>query len=358
MAATSVTRKQARANAASKRASTIAREAMKTADRLTLKVLEGGRSGLAATKQAPPAKKKKKKAEAESNRPLMARTVQVAPPGFVDDATPQLAEAAPAFGDVLKMFGDAIAVAQTALDDTALASLKTLAGQQVDVPILIEQTLNNDGTPGAVNIRTASVPLATIIRPSMQMVKSGTFRMDMDVQSFDQTSGVRFNQNMASAGFGFNRHQFGFAVAMNNTNVNAQFSDMSDFSTGSVMMSVDIVDRTGFEIPEPVRYGIGANLFLRLVSLVQTTSSSQNAPPTFTRKATLSINLVRTDGSIDNPALTPADYDVVATPGLLFNKGTGSFTVETNPGAASDPYTERKIIVTFGQLNKQITIYI
>jgi hypothetical protein len=366
-------RKSARTAAPENRARTLVRDATKEADRLTLHVLKTGRSlvsGGQAAQAAQAAQTNKQKRAGESGSALPAAALaQVAPIGLKADPTPQLQAAAPIFGDVLRSIGAAVAVTQTALDDTALESLKTLAGQKVDVPMLIEQTLLDDGTPdispGGVKITTASMPLTSIVTPSMQQVDQMTLRMDMSVASFDATSGIKFNQNMAGAGVGYSRGSFGFALSMSNTNVNAQFSNMSDYSSGSVLMSMDIVDRTGFQIPTPLEYGIGANLLVRLTGIAQTSAAGAQTtppappnPPTITRTATLTVSEVKRDGSV--AALNSGQYDVIVPPGLLpvESASGGTLTISYNPAKPTDPYVERKGTIILGQLTKDFTFHL
>jgi hypothetical protein len=329
-----------------KRARALAEDAIKQANELTMRVLEGGRSPRRA-----------KRAKGRKASPETRAEALVAPIGLRADVTPQLIKAAPAFGDVLRSIAHAVSVTQTALDDAALESLETLAGQQVQVPVLVEQTLDDDGVPTTVTIRTESVPLTSIITPSMQQVEQLTLRMDMRVQSFDATSGIKFNQNMSSAGVSYQGHKFGFGVATNNTNINSQFSNLSDFSEGSVVVSMDIVDRTGFQIPTPLQYGIGSNLSVRLLGVTQTLSTIPGPPPvtTVTRVAELSVKQVKLDGSVVDLGL--GEYDVTIPPGLLFVQGT-TLEVTRNPATATDAYEERKIYVTVGQLIKEATFYI
>jgi predicted component of type VI protein secretion system len=258
-------------------------------------------------------------------------------------------------------------VTQTALDETALESLKTLSAQQVNVPVLIEQTLDENGKPTSVNITTASMPLTSIITPSMQQVDQMTLRMDMRVQSFDATSGIKFNQNMASTGMSFSLHNFGFAASVNNTNVNAQFSNMSDFSSGSVMMSVDIVDRTGFQIPTPLEYGIGANVLVRLTSVTQasvTTGPAPNTVTTIIRSALLTVKKVSTTGAVTD--LNSGGYGVSVPAGLTFTQGpdsatslpAGTLRIVRTLATTADPYVERKISVNLNQLTKEVSFFI
>jgi hypothetical protein len=326
----------------------LARDAIKKADHLTLRVLEGGGGSPLAVRPAGQAGQltgKKRRGKASAVAPMTVMTA-VAQPA---DVTSKMLKAASAFGDVLRSIGHAVAVTQTALDETALESLKTLAGQQVDVPVLIEQTLNNDGEPESVEIITAPMPLTSIITPSMQQVDQMTLRMDMRVESFSAASGIKFNQNMASAGVSYSRHSFGFAVAMNNTNVNAQFSNMSDFSSGSVMMSMDIVDRTGFTIPKPLEYGIGANVLLRLISIDQT-----EADDGFERIAIVGVKLVKDDGSVQELS----GYTPTLPAGLMPNTTTaGELKITRVCATAAEPYLDRKISVTLGQLTKEINLF-
>lgn len=335
---------------AERRARTLARDAIKEADRLTLRVLEGGRSQAVVRPagQAGQLTSKKRRGKASAIAPMTLRAAVAQPV----DVTPKMAKAASAFGDVLRSIGHAVAVTQTALDETALESLKTLAGQQVDVPVLIEQTLNDNGEPESVEIITAPMPLTSIITPSMQQVDQMTLRMDMRVESFSAASGIKFNQNIASAGVSYSGHSFGFAVAMNNTNVNAQFSNMSDFSSGSVMMSMDIVDRTGFTIPKPLEYGIGANVLLRLKEIKQ--SAAANPDDGFERVAKVGVKLVQETGSV----VDLSGYSPTLPPGLMPDTNTaGELKITRLCATASEPYLDRKIYVTHGQLTKEINFF-
>lgn len=346
---------------ASNRAEEAARTTVSAARKLTMAVIDGSKPAravetAASANRAAGRKRTPKSPSAGASRGL-AKAMQVAPIGLQADVTPKLTAAAPVFGDVLRAIGHAVAVTQTALDEAALESLKTLAAQKVDVPVLVVQTLTEDGVPDTVEIKTASVPLTSIITPSMQMVEQMTLRMDMRVQSFDATSGIRFNQNVASAGISYSNHSFGFAVGMSNTNVNAQFSNMSDFSSGSVMMSMDIVDRTGFQIPKPMEYGIGANLLVRLEIITQTAVDNSDPTLGFNRVARLNVKRVKPDGSVIK--LEPSEYDTSLPPGLLPDTSvTGILKITRVCATAVEPYLERKIYVTLGQLTKEVTLFI
>jgi hypothetical protein len=344
MARTSAHKRSARPKSSASRAEAILQDTQKSATRLALRVLEGGK----------PSTVRRGRKSRRNSTPVIRASAQVAPAGLQADVTPQLAEAAPAFGDVLRSFAHSIALAQTAMDDAALESVKTLSAQKVDIPVLIKQKLTEDGTPDSVEIQTASVPLTSIVMPSMQEVQQGTIRMDMRVQSFNSTSGVNFNQNMASAGVSYSGHGFGFAVAMNNTNVNAQFSNMSDFSSGSVMMSVDIVDRTGFELPVPAQYGIGAAIMVRLASVTQSTTTVGNTPTT-TRTATVTVKKVTTTGAVTD--LPAAEMDASVPPGVQFTKSDGQLVMTLDVAGPAAPYVERKAVISFGQLTKDVVFY-
>jgi hypothetical protein len=356
-------RKSSRTLSPEKRARSLVRDAVKRASRLSIRILEDGRSSLTPAKRAQVAKRAEKTQVAKASRAFTARAARgVSTTAGKADITAQLQESAPAFGDVLRSIGHAVAVTQTALDDTALESLKALAGQQVQVPVLIEQNLNDDGTPdttpGGVVITSVPMPLTSIINPSMQQVNQMTLRMDMRVQSFDATSGIKFNQNIASAGVSYSRGNFGFAMSMANTNVNAQFSNMSDFASGSVMMSMDIGDRTGFQIPTPLEYGIGASLLVRLkkVSQVTVPGATADDPAVTTRTAEILVKRVSKDGSVSD--LDDGEYEVTVPPGLLFDTATKGTLKISRDCSKADPYLERKIPVMLGQLNKEVTVYI
>lgn len=350
--ASSTPKRKTRTASSNSRARSLSRDAVTTAERLTLHVLQGGKtkSPLAGTQADLAEGPRGKKRRAEADAPATASR-EVAPVGLKADVSGKLLKAAPAFGDVLRSIAHAVAVTQTALDDTALESLKTLAGQQVEVPVLIEQTLNDDGEPDSVSITTAPMPLTSIVTPSMQVVSSTTLRMDVRVESFNATSGIKFNQNIASAGVSYSSHSFGFAVAMNNTNINAQFSNLSDFSAGSVMMSMDIVDRTGFTIPKPLEYGIGANMLVRLMSITQAATQ----PDGFEREAIFSVKLVKVDGSV----VDLTGYNPTLPAGLLPDTTTaGQLKIKRACATAAEPYLERKVSITLGQLTKEMTFYI
>jgi hypothetical protein len=341
---------------AAQHARSLARNAMKEASDLTIRVLEGGKSPR-------PAKKKKRSAPAKTNDDASTENgaeAMVAPIGFRADVTPQLQSAAPAFGDVLRSLAHAAALTQTGLNESALASLKTLASQQVEIPVLIEQELDDYGVPTTATIRTQSVPLTSLIEPSRQMINELTVQMDMRVESFDATSGVKFNQNMASGGVSYKRHGFGFGTSVNNTNVNAQFSNLSNFSSGSVLVSMDISDDGGFEVPAPLEYGIGANLMINVLGVTQNVATSTATPPvtTVTRTATISVKQAKTDGSV--VALGQGQYGLTVPPGLQFTQGA-TLQVSRNPATVSEPYEERTIYITMGpagQLTKTVKIYL
>jgi hypothetical protein len=337
---------------AAQRARALERKTRNEASELTMRVLEGGRSRPARTK------KRSAPVKANAGTPMeIGQEAMVAPIGLRADVTPQLQRAAPAFGDVLRSLAHSAALTQTGLDEAALASVKTLSSQMVEIPVLVEQELDDYGIPTSATIRTQSVPLTSLIEPSRQIVNQLTVQMDMRVASFDATSGIRFNQNMASAGVSYQRHAFGFGTSVSNTNVNAQFSNLSNFSSGSVLVSMDISDQGGFQVPPPLEYGIGANLMVRVVGVTQSVTTSTATPPvtTVTRTATISVKQVKIDGSV--VVLGQGAYNLVVPPGLQFTQGS-TLQVTRNPAAATDAYEERTLYITLGQLTKEVKFHL
>ena len=200
MAKHSPPRRSARLSTLDKQARSLARDAAKTAGSLTVQILGGAK---------PPRAPRRAKGAAAPQK-FATSTAQA-------DATPQLTAAAPAFGDVLRSIGHAVAVTQTALDDAALESLKTLSAQNVDVPVLVEQFLLDNGEPGTVTITKAPMPLTSIIMPSMQQVEQMTLRMDMRVEKFDLKSGRQIQPEHGERGRKLQWTQFRFCCVDDET---------------------------------------------------------------------------------------------------------------------------------------------
>src|ERR1700719_493329 len=178
-----------------RRATSLMRNATEKASELSRAVLEGSKSLTRNDRKSAgrPAARVKGRSPQNVSRAAALGTAATT-------TTRQLAEGGPVFGDVLRSIALAVADTQTALDSTSLDSLKTLASQKAVIPIEIIQNLTDEGKPDTVEIKTASVPLTSIVTPSMLQVDQMTLRMDMRVRSFDATTGIKFNKNIASAG--------------------------------------------------------------------------------------------------------------------------------------------------------------
>src|ERR1043165_6247035 len=120
MASSATRRKPVRGWAAERRARTLMRDAEGDAKRLTIRILEGGKGKPPVAVEQAARKRRRKQTAAETKRVVMA---SVAPVGLKANVTPQLREAAPVFGAVLRSVTHGFAVVQAALDDTALESL-------------------------------------------------------------------------------------------------------------------------------------------------------------------------------------------------------------------------------------------
>jgi len=285
----------------------------------------------------------------------------VAPVGMKADVTDKLTAAAPAFGEVLKSIGTAVAMTQAAMDDAALASLKDLARQTVDIPVIVEQSLDDDGLPTTTNIVTQKVTLASIIPPSMKQVERMTMRMDLTVGEFNATGGVKFNGTMARAGasVGFMRGNVNGEVA--STSVRSEFQQLSEFATGSVSVAVEIGERTGFQIPTPAQYALGPQVRGAITASTQATTTSGTPPlPETKRSVTMQFSIRLTNGTLKSPiALT--DLEIQAPAGISVHAGSvaGSAltqTFERVVPTTGTAYVEREVRVTFGQLSRTFKI--
>jgi hypothetical protein len=140
---------------------------------------------------------------------------------------------------------------------------------------------------------------------------------------------------------------------------------MSEFESGSVMMSLDIVDRTGFEIPEPLEYAVGANLLVTLNTVQQVLAATTGNPSATTRTAEFTVQRLKTTGLVEMLSKT-APYKVVVPPGLrpvlgpdtTENIQAGTLLIHRDCETPSDGYAERKISIVLGQLSKDVTFYL
>jgi hypothetical protein len=297
-------------------------------------------------------------APAAAAAPAQRRGRTVAPPGMKANVTDKLQAAAPAFGEVLKSIGTAVAATQAAMDDAALESLKELAKQTVDVPVILEQLLDDDGLPTDTNIITEKVTLASIIPPSMKQVERMTMRMDLTVGEFNATGGVKFNSRMSTVGANFSFFNRGISAENTTTGVRSEFQQLSEFSTGSVSVAVEIGERTGFQIPTPAQYAIGPQIRGAITASAQTTPTA--AAPEIRRSVTMQFSIRLINGTLKTPiALTDVEIQVPA--GISIPAGTVSGSVLTQTFERVVPtlgtaYVEREVRVTFGQLTRTFKI--
>lgn len=172
------------------------------------------------------------------------------------DVTGQLSQAGVAFGELVRLTGDAVAQTQRKLAQTSAATASTLATTQVDVIAVQEAVYHDNGTLDTVHTYTRKLPLITFIDPVFyewsQVRLQGVFMAQQfadgrKVDTFSHVSSDASGQGGLLVILGGGRTTFDAQGESSST----QTDVTNAVSMGNVRMNALLRPRTGIGVPKP-----------------------------------------------------------------------------------------------------------
>lgn len=217
------------------------------------------------------------------------------------DVSGELANLAPAFGDVLSSIGLAVAGSQAALDKSLIDTAKKLSGTTITVVSEVIQKLNDDGLPTIEDTELIQndVSLINYVSPTVHEWKSVALSMDFSVGAVDNETAFTFNrtQHRTSIGTGGIWGFLGWFDMQSSTtsvNVNTRTDYEANWATGQIRLDAMLGPRIGQNFPTPTQIVIGPQIFFSLGTVKETTSSGNQ-----TRAMDVLIKVLKSDGSVN-----------------------------------------------------------
>jgi hypothetical protein len=181
------------------------------------------------------------------------------------DVSGQLAVAGMAFGDLVKLTGQAVSDAQQTLNKTAAASTSTLARTLVDVIAVQETDYDDDGNVTGATSFTQKLPLIDFVDPVLyqwtEVRLQGRFlATQFSATSATDTSSGHTADDAASTGpliflgAGFFTQQFDATSTQLNTDVR------TESSVGLIRMNAILDPRHDIGVPPPRRAIVGPRI--------------------------------------------------------------------------------------------------
>lgn len=276
------------------------------------------------------------------------------PDGLSADVTSELAEAAPTFGNVLRSIGAAVIDSQKALDLSVVETINSVADAKIEIATTVIQHLNDDGLPDpdATEIVTEEISLLQYATPTVHQWQYVALSMDLEAAQVDRKSGVTFKQAQGSVGVGVGGSGWGADLSLMFNSTAVESRTQSDWARSRLNFDAQLERRKTSKLADPVKLAKGPVIFIDTKRLKDETDSDGKV----TRKLEINVTLINSTGT----PLKNKNIDVDA--GVL-----GNFTRQTATDGkidqviellrgASQPEAQFPIIVSFGQMTRQITI--
>lgn len=262
------------------------------------------------------------------------------------DVTDEIAKGGPAFGTFLKSVGLAVAESQKALDETLVATAKSLSETKIEVIAVFEQVLqDSDGQMTQGNVHIQSLPLINYLMPTAYSFSRVYLQADMKVSEFNGANGFNIKGSSQSIGASA-RASYGLiggfgasgsaSFAQSSFSRSGEVSVAQDAAAGSLHMEATLEPRTDVQLPRPFVVQKGPRIQVRIDSSTPITGTGTPVPPATTvpnigRQIVLVATLLKSDGT----ANSSKSLDVtVSEP--QFNR---------DPVSATDTNGETRIII-------------
>jgi len=235
--------------------------------------------------------------------PLLAAAMFGQTLGGEADASDEIAELAPTFGEVLRSIGMGVATSQASLDAGLVRTAKKLSDTKIELVTQVIQQLDEDGLPDAAQTElvTKQVSLINYINPQAHEWTNVSLSMDFNVGEMDNESGVTFSRKQSSYAIsgGVRGGFWGFVGWFNasgqtsSAGYSAETDREVEWANGQVRMDAMLQPRRTGKFPVPAEVTIGPQISFAQGSVVDLKDNNLLTG----RKLTLTISVRKADGS-------------------------------------------------------------
>ena len=238
-----------------------------------------------------------------SDNPLLAAAMFGQSLGGDADASDEIEDLAPTFGEVLRSIGMGIATSQAALDAGLVKTAKKLSDTKIELVTQVVQQLDDDGLPSAeeTELVAKEVSLINYINPQAHEWKNVSLSMDFSVGEMNNERGLTFSRSQSSyaVNAGVRKSIFGFVGWFNASGQSSSSGYESDtdreveWASGQVRMDAMLQPRRTGKFPVPAEVTIGPQISFAQGSV----GESEDGGVVTERQLQLTINVRKADGS-------------------------------------------------------------
>ena len=291
--------------------------------------------------------------------------------GLAADASGQLENIAPTFGNILSSVGLGVANSQAALDHGIIDTVQKLSDTKITVVTEVVEHLDDNGLPdeAATELITNELSVLNFVTPTVHEWKHVAISMDMSVGAMDDETGVSFSVSSQRQSLGLVGLFFGFVgvgYMSNNTDYRSMMSNShreAQWSSGTVQLDATLAPRRTTKFPVPASVSIGPQIFVSQGSVVETKVGGVVTE----RSVDVLINIRKASGAanpskvieLDAGGLLPSFSATAPFAGSTTNAdGQCKVTLKRSITFGFAQPGKRSLTVRLGQLSKRFDVVI
>ncbi len=286
------------------------------------------------------------------------------------DASDEMLELAPAFGDILLSIGTGVADSQDALDKGLVNTAQLLSENKITYVSEVVQELNEDGLPDPAKTELIQndVSLINFVNPTVHEWKHVAISMDMNVGEMDNERGVTFKKKQYDVGYHAAGLLWGFigwfdtdertTTRTSTSRVNQE----SDWASGQVRLDAMMGPRRMDAFPVPGEVTVGPQIYFSQGAV----SESQTDGVVTSRSIDIVIKVLKSNGDVNPSVNIEVDPDRYSLSYAEADGFTGSMTnaegevritlTRNIPNVRFRRSVRSKITAQLGQMSKIIEI--
>lgn len=240
------------------------------------------------------------------------------------DVADELRRGGVAFGDLIRLTGEAVAKTQRQLEITAADTISALATTQVDIIAAEVLTYNENGVLSAVpETYVQKLPLITIIDPAVYQWEQVRLQGLLFAREFGSATSTETSASSVSSSAGvssgliFGRAHASFQASKTTTEIETTSS--TDLSYGQARLNALLTPRTDTGIPKPRQVTISPS-----IELIQGPAGNITGPPE-NRTKVQELTLIYSRANGERIANQPLSIETEGIP-WAFKAGSGPNT--------------------------------
>lgn len=239
------------------------------------------------------------------------------------DVADELRRGGVAFGDLIRLTGEAVAKTQRQLEITAADTISALATTQVDIIAAEVLTFNENGALTDSETYVQKLPLITIIDPAVYQWEQVRLQGLLFAREFGAATSAETSASSASGSAGvssgliFGRAHASFQASTTSTEVETTSS--TDLSYGQARMNALLTPRTDTGIPKPRQVTISPS-----IEMIQGPAGNITGPPE-NRTKVQELTLIYSRANGERIANQPLSIETEGVP-WAFQAGSGPNT--------------------------------